>query len=156
MHVERTTLFSRDELAAAFALLLPRPRAEALATRWFEHSADEIDQHGRYLYPGPWNRPGGSSIPAPAGTPSGTDWDSPAWVAFDERTFAYMDEDDAEECFMALSDLHLALVALVSEELYQRMRIARGATEAQAARRRLQMIRAVRAYRRRMGWPPAV
>ena len=47
-------------------------------------------------------------------------------------------------------DLHLALVALVNDELYERMRSVRGMTEGGAQRNRQQRRRGVDAYQRRI------
>lgn len=63
---------------------------------------------------------------------------------------------DVEAWLLRLYDLHLSLVALVSPALYQRMRTARFMSARSAARSRLQLTRAVRAYRRLRGWPPAI
>ena len=79
-----TRYFTVVKLAAAFALLLPRPRAEELAH------------------------------------------------------------------LLRFGDLHLALVALVNDDLYERMRRVRGMTEKVAERNRLQLRRGVAAYQRRI------
>jgi hypothetical protein len=52
-----TPLFTRDELAAAFELLLPAEKADTLATRWWEEFAYAVDADGRFLYPGTWGTP---------------------------------------------------------------------------------------------------
>ena len=48
----RVPLFTVDELAAAFALVLSKERASALARRWFEMFVDDamLDTAGRYVY----------------------------------------------------------------------------------------------------------
>jgi len=155
--------FTVAELAAAFALLLPQPEAEALAKRWFETFADSVDPQGYYIDL-PWDirfdddwaealRGGmiidtvieeGESI---EDTPV---WDAPAQVASDETLFNAFSEDSAEDYLMRFGDLHLALVALVNDDLYERMRLVRGMTESGAQRNRQQVRRGIDAYQRRM------
>ena len=151
--VTPTPLFTRSELARAFALLLPADRADELATRWFDQLADKVDALGRFVYPTSWSASSDDASPPVTQTP---DWSSAESVARDEAFFQDFNESDADERFLRLGDLHLALVALLDEDLYGRMLRARGMTEAGAARNRLQLQRAVRAYRRSKGWPPAV
>jgi hypothetical protein len=149
-----TPLFSRDELGAAFALLLPGAHANELATRWFEQFAEEVDEHGRYVHPEPWASP--DDAPPPPAAAERPDWSSAEWIERDEAFFQHFDEAAADDWLMRMGDLHLSLVALVNDDLFARMMRVRGMTESMAARNRLQMQRAVRAYRRSRGWPPAV
>jgi hypothetical protein len=63
-----------------------------------------------------------------------------------EREFwGGMSERDRIELLMRFSSFHFGLVALVSESLAERMRVAEGLTPEQAERRRMQMRRIVRA-----------
>ena len=149
-----TPLFTRDELAAAFMLLMPAAEAAKLATEWFGQFADEIDEQGRFVYPDTWGDP--KPIEPRASVEPPAEWDLPEAVVADERTFQGWTDGDARAWFMRLGDLHLALVATVNEDLYERMRRARYMSNKVAARNRQQIVRAVRAYRIARGWPPAV
>ena|SRR6185437_6148839 len=154
----KTPLWTAAELAAAFALLLPEAEAAALAKEWFASFAsepDDVDAGGRYVHRRAW---GG---PHPA-TPEDDEEDAPEWhapeqVRRDEGLFSGWSHAEAVDWLgPRLGDIHLALAALVSDELYERMRVARFMSRRGAARNRLQLTRAVRAYRRARGWPPAV
>jgi hypothetical protein len=68
--------------------------------------------------------------------------------ASEQRFWAGLSVEDRVELVMRFSDLHFALVALVSDEAAERLRLAAGLTPAQAARRREQMRRAVSAVGR--------
>jgi hypothetical protein len=65
----------------------------------------------------------------------------------ERRFWAGLSVADRVDLVMRFSDLHFALLALVSDELADRMRVASGLTAAQAARSRAQMARAVAAVR---------
>jgi hypothetical protein len=154
----KTPLWTAAELGTAFALLLPEAEARALAAEWFADfagEADRIDVEGRYLYPGSW---GGPHPP----TPGDDEEDAPEWhtseqVRKDQTLFAgWSDAETVTWLGPRLADIHLSLAALVSDELYERMRIVRFMSRRQAARNRLQLTRAVRAHREARGWPPAV
>jgi hypothetical protein len=77
-------------------------------------------------------------------------------VAADEALFRNWNDEEAEGWLLRLGDIHLSLVALVNEDLCERMRRVRYMSRIGAKRDRLQLRRAVRAYRRTRGWPPAV
>lgn len=154
--------FTVAELTAAFALLLPQPIAEALAKRWFETFADSVDSRGYYVDL-PWDIRYDDDWAAAlrdctiidtvieeepiADTP---DWNVPAQVASDETLFDGFSEDSAEAHLLRFGELHLALVALVNDDLYERMRLVRGMTERGAERNRQQLRRGVDAYQRRI------
>ena len=148
-----TLSFSRDELAAAFALLLPAKKAELLADEWFETIAGS-DADGLYVHPSTWGSPREVEPQASVDVPP--EWSAPDVIRRDESLFLTRSEEEVRDLLLRLGDTHLALLAVVSEDLYERMRQARFMTNEGAARNRLQAIRAVRAYRRARGLPPAV
>jgi hypothetical protein len=147
-------LFTREELAAAFALLMPPGEADTLSRKWFDEFAEATDNTGRYVYPSAWGER--KPIEPRARVAHLPEWDTAKTIARHEALFAQREPDELEQMFMRLSDLHLALVALVSDELFERMRQVRFLTNVSVARNRLQLLRAVRAYRRRVGLPPVV
>jgi hypothetical protein len=154
----KTPLWTAAELGLAFALLLPEAEARALAAEWFADFAGkpgDIDADGRYVYPRPW---GGPRSPAPGDDEEDApEWHAPEQVRQDEALFAgWSDAEAVEWLGPRLADIHLALAALISDELYERMRAARFMSRRSAARNRLQLTRAVRAYRAAREWPPAV
>jgi len=152
--------FTVVELAAAFALLLPQRKAEALAKRWFEMFAHSVDAQGYYVDL-LWDIHDDDRAAAFHGTITDTvieeasvadtrDWNAPDLVASDETLFDGFSEDSAEAHFLRFGDLHLALVALVNDDLYERMRQVRGMIDQQAQRNRVQLRRGVDAYQRRI------
>jgi hypothetical protein len=151
---EKTPLFTHEELVAAFTLLLPEQDARSMAARWWEMFADEVDASGRYVYFQRWGEP----RPPEAGDEleDAPEWHTPERIRDDEALLSGWGERDAEGWLLGLRDLHLALLAILSDELYRRMRAARQISPRGAARSRLQLTRAVRAYREARNWPPAV
>ena len=150
-----TPLFTRDELAAAFAFLLPTAKADELATRWWDEFADAVDATGCFVHHDTWGipRPVDEHEAAPQNKP---EWHLPEIIATDEALFRNWSDEEAERWLLRLGDLHLALVALVNDDLFERMRRVRYLSRAAAERNRLQLTRAVRAYRSARKWPPAV
>lgn len=153
-----TPLWTAAELGAAFALLLPEAEARALAAEWFADFAREhgaVDTDGRYVYSGSWGSP---RPPVPGDDEEDApEWHAPEQMRRDEALFAgWSDADAIAWLGPRLGDIHLALSALVSRELYERMRAARFMSRRSAARNRLQLTRAVRSYRKARGWPPAI
>lgn len=149
-----TPLFTQAELTAAFALLLSPEQAAALAAQRFEEFADEIDHEGRFVSHDRWHD-GVPAADAPVRPVDLEAWNAPQVVAGDEATFRTFSDDTAAEWLLRSSDLHLGLVALVSPAAFDRMRDVRGMTTRQAERNRLQLQRAIGAYRSRRGWPAA-
>ena len=137
-------LFTRDELATAFALVFPAPAvAERVAGQWFEQFTDDVDHEGRFVYHD-WHEETGEPDVVATG---------PAWTDTSKEHEAeaawyrgWSDEQKAE-FLLRFSDFHLALAALVSPQLFERMRAARGMTRAQAERSGAQMTRIARALR---------
>ena len=149
-----TLSFSRDELTAAFALLLPATQAELLAKEWFETIGGDSGTDGRYVHRSTWGPPREIEPHAPVDVPA--QWNAPDVIARDESLFLNRSYEDVRDLLLRLGDTHLALLALVNDDLYERMRQVRFMTNEGAARNRLQVLRAVRAYRRARGLPPAV
>jgi hypothetical protein len=141
-----TPLFSRSELAAAFALLMPSGPAEQLAERWFtEFAGDRTEESGWYLHPHSWNEHA-EQAPHRSSRPNR---DESETKSQDEALFAPFTPADVEGLLFRLGDTHLALVALLNDETFERMRNVRGMTAAGAERNRKQLKRAVAAWRRR-------
>jgi hypothetical protein len=149
-----TLSFSRDELTAAFALLLPPKDAELLANEWFETIGAGSDADGRYVHSSTWGPP--REVEAQSRVDVPAEWNAPDVVARDENLFLSWSYQDVRDWLLRLGETHLALLALVNDDLYERMRQVRFMTNKGAARNRLQVLRAVRAYRRAHGLPPAV
>jgi hypothetical protein len=108
--------------------------------------ADEVDERGFFLYAeleleSGLRRLEGVAHAGPELSPE--DQDRQARVFW-----GGMSERDRIELLMRFSSFHFGLVALVSESLGERMRIAEGLTPEQAERRRMQMQRIVRALAR--------
>jgi hypothetical protein len=147
-----TPLFTQFELAQAFTLVLPDERARALAAKWWEEFAHTVDDRGRFVYHDDWG------TPRPIDGPDNPPTDKPEWhtqeVIVDEALFRDWDDEQAESWLLRLGDIHLSLVALANDDSFERMRRARYMTRSAAERNRLQITRAVRAYRRSRGWPP--
>jgi hypothetical protein len=141
----RIPLFSRAELAAAFALIFREPAtAERIAGEWFEtFVGDAVDDAGRFLYEEWWVDEGGSAAGAVPATAAGESPRDDSLAAHEREVSFYRGWSDERkaELVMQFSDFHFALVALVSDELAERMNAARGFTPAQAARSRAQMAR---------------
>jgi len=141
-----TPLFSHSELAAAFALLMPSGPAEQLADRWFtEFASDRTDHNGWYLHPHSWNQHSQQAT-RPTSRPNREESETESQ---DDLLFAPFTPADVEGLLFRLGDTHLALVALISDETFERMRQVRGMTAAGADRNRQQLQRAVAAWRRR-------
>ena len=142
-HMPATSLFTRDELAAAFGLLLPPELAGRWADEWFERFVDEddLDAAGRFVY-----RPLDEEEEPPA-VGDESIYDSPLPDRTGYEYFRDKSDDDVGEYLMSFSDFHLSLVSLVSPELFERVRKARGDSPARADRQRRQMRRIIAAMR---------
>ena len=151
---DEVSLWTQDELAQAFALLMPASEARAMAARWWAIFADKVDEAGRYLHDGPWNEP----QPSEAGDEFGgaLEWQTVEQVEADGALFTGLTDASLEHLLLRLGDLHFALVALVSPELFVRMRAVREISLAGAQRSRSQLTAAVRTYRRLRGLPPPI
>lgn len=138
------SLFTRDELATAFRLLMSPEAADRWATEWFNRFADEtdVDEHGRYLY-----RDWDDESPSDDAILSRSQHADPLPGRTGYERFAEEGDDDVGEYLMSFSDFHLNLVALSSSTLNERVRVLRGDSEEKAARRRAQMLRIVDSMR---------
>jgi hypothetical protein len=87
---------------------------------------------------GGWTRE--APVPATAAGESPRE-DSLAAQEREQSFYRGWSDERKAELVMQFSDFHFALVALVSDELAERMNAARGFTPAQAARSRAQMAR---------------
>jgi hypothetical protein len=142
-------LFNQRELEAAFQLILPPAIAAQCASQWFSEIAgsDALDQNGYFLYED-WHEAAG--IPD-----DGRDviaFRDPAVteeqrIAGEAAYWGGLSIDDRIRLVMRFSDFHLTLLALVSDALFDRMRLATGMTRPQAETNRAQMQRRVAAIR---------
>lgn len=121
-------LFTREELARAFGLLLPAHKASELAREWFEIFGDEgsVDGSGRYLYSNWRDHPSVREhvrsqpdaeifVPATERLIGGTMYD---WLLT-------MPHEKLEELLISFSDFHLDLVSLSSPDLRRRVELVR-------------------------------
>jgi hypothetical protein len=136
-------LFTKAELQAAFTQILPPGPAAAAATDWWGMFAAEVDADGRFLYnhdpTSPTLRP--TNALAVAGPPV-----SPAEQERRERRFwGGMSIEERREFLLRFSNFHMRLVGLLTEELFERMRLAEGLSPESAERGRTQMRRIVTA-----------
>jgi hypothetical protein len=140
-------LFTRDELAAAFRLVLPPDVADRCAREWFDQCASEsVDQRGYFLYKEWWDQSGAPAAPARGlvvQTASVTDAERDA---HERKFFGSMTLADRIDLLMRFSDFHLNLVALVSDDVKRRVQAAIRASDGQMERRVTQMRRIVRAF----------
>jgi len=145
--VPQTALFTRGELEAAFALIFTeRETAAQVAATWFERFADEVDADGRFLYED-WHEETQVANTTPDVVAAGPALDTAEARAHEAAYFSGWSDEEKAEFVLSFSDFHFALVGLVSPELFERMRRARGRTVAQAERGRTQMARIVTALR---------
>jgi hypothetical protein len=140
--------FKLSELEAAFALLLPPATAAECASGWFaQFAGDDVDKDGYFLYEDRHHAAGvddGEPDVLAVREEAVTDAERPRAMRGSGQGLSVADRVDL---LMRFSDLHFALVALVSDEAAERLRVAAALTPAQAARGREQMRRAVAAVR---------
>lgn len=149
MHAPRIPLFNRDELTAAFALIFRDPAvAHQVAGRWFEEMAgDDVDAEGRFLYRD-WHEEAGMPLGEPDAFGAGSHpYDTPEAHEAEAASFRGWSDERKSELVLSFSSFHFDLVALVSPELFERMRAASGMTAEQAEVSRAQMERIARALR---------
>jgi hypothetical protein len=145
--MEPVPIFTCDELAAAFRLVLPPDVAERCARQWFDQFASEsMDQRGTFLYKEWWDQPG-----APRGLAEGLVVQTGSFTeterdGHERKVLGSMTVADRINLLMRFSDFHLNLVALVSEDVKRRVQVALGASDAQMERRLTQMRRIVKAF----------
>ena len=132
-------LFNLSELEAAFRFLLPPTVASQAARRWFEMRAGELDSNGYFVYQD-WHEEAGIPPGAPDAIMVQTrDVPETERESSERRWWASRSVDDVVDHLLGFSSLHFRLVALVSEDLFERMRLAEGLTLDQAERGRKQM-----------------
>jgi hypothetical protein len=129
-------------------LILPPETATTCAARWFAKIAgDDVDADGYFLY-----EDGHSETENEDSEPDAVAFQirvisAEERVESEGRFWSALSVQDRVDLVMRFSDLHLALVALVSDDAAERLRVAAGLTPAQAAIGREQMTRAVAAVR---------
>ena len=135
-------LFTLEELTRAFELVFQDPATAAgLAREWFPRFADETDGEGRLLHPDYDGVPISTLVIRKGNL-------SPAELeAHERRYFSGWSDERKREFLMGFSDLHVALVALVSPAAFERLRVARGISMEAAERSRQQMLRWTAALR---------
>ena len=145
--MEPVPIFTCDELAAAFRLVLPPDVAERCARQWFDQFASEsMDQRGKFVYKEWWDQPR-----APRGLAEGLVVQNGSFReterdGHERKFFGSMSVADRINLLMRFSDFHLNLVALVSEDVKRRVQAALGASDEQMERRLTQMRRIVDAF----------
>jgi hypothetical protein len=136
-------LYTKDELQAAFALILPPGPAKAAADEWWAAFADNVNERGYWVYE--TNRGSPSLAPTNA-LAVGTRRLTPEEERAQDRQFwGRMSIEERRELLLRFSSFHLRLVGLLSDELFERMRKAEGLTPEQAETGRAQMERIVAA-----------
>jgi hypothetical protein len=142
-------LFTRDELSAAFALVFTDRRvAERLAARWFvEIAADDVDANGYFSHPDWTDEPPPGRAAADGLVIAGPGEADESLAAAHQRYWGGWSNERKAEFLLRLSEFHLALVALVSPQLFERMRLARHMSPGAAARSRGHLTAVVRTLR---------
>jgi hypothetical protein len=138
-------LFSRDELAAAFRLVVPSEVAEECASEWFVRfpEENEVDSAGFYVVD-------------PSDTESSADDEEPQILAISEAPdsaashdgLVNMSLDVRRRWLLSFTDFHLGLVALTSKDAAHRVQSYLGETDDQMRRRLDGMRRVVQALGR--------
>lgn len=138
--------FTRDELAEAFSLIIAAPPAQHWAGEWFARfgSDEDVDETGRYLYEHRGAEDVRRSVVVHGvGAPTA----STGLTGYEE--YSHQSDDEIGEFLMHFSDFHLNLASLVSPDLSERVRIARGDTPERHEHRKAQMRRIVASMRPR-------
>jgi hypothetical protein len=139
-------LFTVDDLALAFGMIVSAPTATEWAAEWFRQYADRIDAAGFFVYEPWWTDEGGPPPDARAGLAGGS-LRHPANGAPSYAGLRGWSKEKKFEFLMRFSDVHLDLLTLVSAELSARIREIRRDSESAAARRRENVLRLVEALR---------
>lgn len=135
-------LFTRAELAHAFALLMSEGAANRWADEWFARFAGDevVDENGFYLYLD-WTADEPSVPPSVRGLAVGGS-------ASDQTGFEHLGrltEDELGEHLMDFGGFHLNLLSLSSPVVFDRIRAGLGDSLEAATRGREQMRRIVQA-----------
>jgi hypothetical protein len=107
--------------------------------------ADDVDQDGYFLYEDPVSSglvPKGLQVVA-----AGPAIPEPQRLDNERRFWGAMSQPERREVLLRFSSFHLGLLALVSPELRERVRIAQGWTPAQMQHNQDQMARIVAALK---------
>ena len=136
-------LFTKAELEAAFALILPPKAAAETAEEWWDSFADQIDAQGRWLLKDhlvsrPNQPPDGLVVAGRRQTPAEVE-------AHERLLWSGMTIADRKGLLLRFSNFHMRLAGLVSDELFERMRVAEGISLEVAERGRSQMRRIIAA-----------
>lgn len=132
--MSRVPVFSAKELEAAFRLVLPGPEAESAAREWMDVFVDEgdLDVSGMILLEeADWRE--SASAPITSLPPYGRETreeDVSGWSIARKRKF-----------LMRLSDFTLNLLAISSDDAFERIRALRADSSELAAHRAAQMRR---------------
>jgi hypothetical protein len=143
-------LFTVDELTAAFGHVLPTVAARQWAVEWFVRFTDEtcIDEDGYFLYEDVraslYNSPEFAAyLPEiSAGANRELSSEEPHYPLLRGMT-----EVEKGEFLMSFSDFNLNLLAMVSPELFERVRAVTGDPVEVAQKKRRQMLRIVEEMR---------
>jgi hypothetical protein len=136
--MSRVPVFSAKELEAAFRLVLPDPEAESAARDWMDMFVDEgdLDENGMILLEeADWRE--AASSPITSLPPYGQEIreeDLRGWSIARKR-----------KLLMRLSDFTLNLLAISSDDVFERIRALRDDSSELAAHRAAQMQRIVAA-----------
>ncbi len=136
--------FTRDELAQAFGLIIAATAAKHWAEEWLARFGgdEDIDEKGRFLYTH-WE----TARPSVIVHRMGEGAESTDVTGYEE--YSHQSDDAIGEFLMHFSDFHLNLASLVSPELSERVRIARGDTPQRHEHRKAQMRKIVASMRPR-------
>jgi hypothetical protein len=143
--MQKVPLFTRDELAAAFRLIISAPEAERYATMWFELRGD-CDAEGRVMLDVSVHADPETLRALEEGRARrGEEPDTRGTGGFE--LLRGLSDEEKGEFLMGYSDFTLDLVSLSSPSAAERIRLALGDTPKQAERRLAQMRRIVAVIR---------
>ncbi len=138
-------LFTKAELKAGFGLILPSASAAETADEWWDQFADEVDDRGYFLYD---QDPQSPALRPDNALADGSRYQAPEKREAQERLlWGGMTIADRRELLLRFSSFHFRLLALLSPDLFERMRLAEDLSVATAERGREQMKRIVAAIR---------
>jgi hypothetical protein len=133
--MERIPLFTRDDLARAFALIRPPAPAVEYAARWWDSFAeDAVDEHGRWLYEREEPRAEPNAVAYRASEPAPGEVTTGGYEVFRGRPV-----EEKGDFLLRFSDFHLYLAAITTDDLARRVQAVYGDSDEQAAHRRRQM-----------------
>jgi hypothetical protein len=136
-------LFTKAELQAGFALILPAASATEAAEEWWALFADEVDDRGYFLFDQDPTSPAHRSNNALA--LAGRQQTDAQRDAQERALWGGMSVAERRELLIRFSSFHFRLLGLVSDDLFDRMRLAEGLSLSAAEPARAQMRRIVAA-----------